>query len=73
MSRIDQIEAVFHEALALAPGADMAAWLRGRCGEDAELSREVSSLLAARARIPSPKFRHRHREAIAWARIAWKR
>ena len=51
MSRIEQIESVFHEALALAPDADLPAWLRTRCGDDYDLSQEVSSLLAAHASI----------------------
>src|SRR5580704_6432264 len=47
MPTINQVEAVFHHALELAEGVDRAAWLRRRCGDDAELIAEVSSLLAA--------------------------
>jgi serine/threonine protein kinase/Tfp pilus assembly protein PilF len=47
MPTINQVEAVFHDALELPEGADRAAWLRRRCGDNAELEAEVSSLLAA--------------------------
>jgi tetratricopeptide (TPR) repeat protein len=47
MPTINQVEAVFHDALELPEGADRAAWLRRRCGDNAELQAEVSSLLAA--------------------------
>ena len=47
MPTINQVEAVFHDALGLPEGADRAAWLGRRCGDDAELKAEVSSLLAA--------------------------
>ncbi len=47
MPTINQVEAVFHEALGLAEGVDREAWLAKRCGDNAELLAEVSSLLAA--------------------------
>jgi serine/threonine-protein kinase len=39
-----QIEAIFHQALEMAP-AERGAWLRHRCGDDGELYAEVASLL----------------------------
>jgi serine/threonine protein kinase/tetratricopeptide (TPR) repeat protein len=47
MPSIEQIEAIFHEALLLADDVDRGAWLARRCGGRAELVAEVSSLLAA--------------------------
>src|SRR5579862_3952565 len=47
MPTIQQVESVFHEALLLAEGADLQAWLARRCGNQSELIAEVSSLLAA--------------------------
>jgi eukaryotic-like serine/threonine-protein kinase len=47
MPSINQVEAVFHDALELPEGADRAAWLRRRCGDNSELIAEVVSLLHA--------------------------
>jgi eukaryotic-like serine/threonine-protein kinase len=45
MPSLEQIEQVFHEALALPADSDRMKWLAAHCGEDGELYREVSSLL----------------------------
>lgn len=47
MPTLEQVEQIFHEALALPEGLDRDAWLARRCGANAELMREVASLLAA--------------------------
>jgi serine/threonine protein kinase/tetratricopeptide (TPR) repeat protein len=47
MPTINQVQPIFHDALQLSEGADRAAWLARRCGDNAELMAEVSSLLAA--------------------------
>jgi serine/threonine protein kinase/tetratricopeptide (TPR) repeat protein len=48
-TRRDEIDAVLDEALDHETG-ERAAWLDERCGDDAELRREVAALLAAHAR-----------------------
>jgi serine/threonine protein kinase/lipopolysaccharide biosynthesis regulator YciM len=50
MSRISEIEALFHEALALPPGTDRLAWVKARCADSAVVE-EVSSLLKAHANM----------------------
>lgn len=45
MNRWQQIESLFHEALRH-PVEEREAWLRDACAADAELHREVASLLA---------------------------
>ena len=47
MARLDEIEALFHEARSLPNGEHREAWLRDRCQGDAGLLQEVASLLAA--------------------------
>jgi serine/threonine protein kinase len=47
MSRIQQVESLFHEVTALAPGPGRRDWLIERCAGDSELLEEVRSLLAA--------------------------
>ena len=51
MSRIDRIEALFHEARSLPEGRDRAAWVALQCGTDPDLLEEVVSLLDAHAKI----------------------
>src|SRR5580704_13219053 len=46
MARLDEIEALFHEARSL-PGEQRMTWLRDRCQGDAGLLKEVASLLEA--------------------------
>ena len=46
MPSFEQIETLFHEALAV-PECDRIEWLAGRCKGDPALLAEVSSLLAA--------------------------
>jgi serine/threonine-protein kinase len=52
-ARREEIEAVFDEALDQ-PTAKRAAWVAARCGDDAELRREVELLLAAHAETNGP-------------------
>jgi eukaryotic-like serine/threonine-protein kinase len=47
MTSINQVQPIFHEALLLPDATDRVAWLARRCGDNVELLREVSSLLAA--------------------------
>ena len=47
--RIEQIKALFQDALDLPPGTDVMAWLKAQTGDDQRLFAEVSSLIAARA------------------------
>ncbi|MBI5087048.1 MAG: protein kinase [Acidobacteria bacterium] len=49
MPRHDEIEALFHEALALGDGMNVERWLRERSHGDLELVDEVASLLEAHA------------------------
>ena len=49
MPSIQQVEAIFHEALLLPKGVDRDAWLIERCGNQDGLLAEVSSLLGAYA------------------------
>jgi serine/threonine protein kinase len=51
MARIDQVEALFHEARSLPNGEDRLVWLEARCQGDAELMEEVASLLQANAAL----------------------
>src|ERR1035438_8300952 len=51
MARIDQVEALFHEARSLPNGEDRLVWLEARCQGDAELMEEVASLLQANASL----------------------
>ena len=51
MARIDQIEALFHEARSLPHGEDRSVWLEARCHGDADLLREVASLLEANSEM----------------------
>lgn len=53
MPRIDQIEALFHEARALPLGKDRMRWLEAHCQGDAVLLGEVRSLLDANAEMQS--------------------
>src|SRR5580704_15512088 len=53
MSRIEQVESLFHEALSLPSGAGRAAWLEERCQGDSGLLQEVLSLLEAHAEMNS--------------------
>ncbi|HYL76298.1 MAG TPA: hypothetical protein VEU96_18955 [Bryobacteraceae bacterium] len=48
MSSLNEIEALFHEALALPASVDRTAWLEARCRDNGML-REVRSLLDAYA------------------------
>jgi hypothetical protein len=45
MSTLEQIEQMFHEALAIPAGNERLQWLAGSCRDDRELYREVASLL----------------------------
>src|ERR1700682_4813590 len=47
MSRLDQIESLFHEALSLPPGVEPILWIRERCQGDSDMLEEVVSLLKA--------------------------
>ncbi len=47
MATLELVESLFHEALRLAAGVDRRAWLVERCGRQADLLAEVSSLLEA--------------------------
>jgi serine/threonine protein kinase len=47
MTSINQVQPIFHEALQLPDSTDRVAWLARRCGDNAALLAEVSSLLAA--------------------------
>jgi serine/threonine protein kinase len=47
MSRIEQVESLFHEVTALEAGAGRREWLVERCAGDAELIEEVLSLVEA--------------------------
>ncbi len=49
MARMDEVEALFHEARLLPDGEDPKVWLEARCQGDASLLREVESLLEANA------------------------
>lgn len=51
MSRIEQVESLFHEALALPPGVDRTPWIEARCTGDDDLLREVLTLLEAHAEM----------------------
>jgi eukaryotic-like serine/threonine-protein kinase len=51
MARMQQIEALFHEALALPEGEDRIQWLDRRCQSDPELFTEVSTLLKSHAEM----------------------
>jgi serine/threonine protein kinase len=51
MASIDQVEAVFHEARSLPPGEGRLLWLQSRCQGNAELLKEVASLLEANAEM----------------------
>jgi hypothetical protein len=53
MSRIEQVELLFHQALSLPSGAGRIAWLEGHCQGDSGLSQEVLSLLEAHAEMTS--------------------
>jgi len=52
MARIDEVEALFHEARSL-EGKDRLAWLESRCQDDADLLNEVASLLKANSEMRS--------------------
>jgi hypothetical protein len=45
MSRIQQVETLFHNALQLPPGACRISWIEEQCDEDRDLLEEVRSLL----------------------------
>jgi serine/threonine protein kinase len=47
MTSIHQVQPIFHEALLLSEDTNRTAWLAQRCGDNAQLMAEVSSLLAA--------------------------
>jgi len=47
MTSINQVQPIFHEALVLPDATDRVAWLARRCGDNASLLAEVTSLLAA--------------------------
>ena len=47
MSRLDQIESLFHEALSLPPGVEPILWIQERCPGDSDMLGEVLSLLEA--------------------------
>src|SRR5260370_41774671 len=47
MSRLDQIESPFHEALSLPPGVAAIPWIQERCQDDSDILGEVLSLLKA--------------------------
>src|ERR1700736_122069 len=47
MSRLDQIESLFHEALSLPPGVEPILWIQERCQGDSDVLGEVLSLLEA--------------------------
>jgi serine/threonine protein kinase len=51
MSRVEQIESLFHEALRLPPDTDRAAWLESHCEGDLDLLREIVSLIDAHAEM----------------------
>ncbi len=51
MSRIEQIESIFHEARTMPPGPARTAWVDEQCAGDPELSSEVLSLLHAHAEV----------------------
>jgi len=51
MARIDEVEAVFHEARSLPPGERREAWLQARCQEDPSLLEEVASMLESNAEM----------------------
>src|SRR5580704_13933400 len=51
MARIDEVEAVFHEARCLPPGDDRQVWLESRCQGDPSLFEEVASMLASNAEM----------------------
>jgi eukaryotic-like serine/threonine-protein kinase len=59
MARIDQVEALFHEARALPQGEVRLAWLESRCEGDADLLREVASLLEANLEMRGVATVHR--------------
>lgn len=60
MSRLDQIEALFHEALSLPSGVEPISWVQDHCAGDSDMLGEVLSLLKAHqemAREPAiPNF-----------------
>ena len=65
MSRLDQIESLFHEALSLPPGVDPILWIQEHCQSDSDMLGEVLSLLEAHremerepaiAREPAPSL-----------------
>src|SRR6202171_417851 len=65
MSRLCQIEALFHEALSLPPGVDSIPWVQEHCAGDSGMLGEVLSLLEAHqemqresaiAREPAPSL-----------------
>jgi serine/threonine protein kinase len=53
MSRIEQTESLFHQALAIPPGADRTAWVNEHCRDDDAMLAEVLSLLEARTAMRS--------------------
>jgi serine/threonine protein kinase/tetratricopeptide (TPR) repeat protein len=53
MVRIDQVEALFHEARSLPGGEDRLAWLQSHCQGDSDLLKEVVSLLEANVEMRS--------------------
>lgn len=54
MSRIQQVESLFHEVTALAPGPGRRDWLTEHCAGDPELVEEVLSLVEADDEIRKP-------------------
>ena len=53
MTRMDQIEALFHEARSIPPGEGRTLWLEDHCQGDTELLAEVSALLKANSEMAS--------------------
>ncbi len=51
MPRLDKVEFLFHEVLALPPEVDRDTWLAAECADDSGLLQEVSTLLDARAQM----------------------
>jgi eukaryotic-like serine/threonine-protein kinase len=51
MPRIEEIESLFHQALAIAPGPERQRWVEANCHGDRELASEVVSLLESNAAL----------------------